>query len=133
MNADKLLIMVTWQPIAEAELRARMSQGEARMSPEQLRLWRAMRIEPEKWKQRPYGDQGNGFWVVGLIGRTVIWYNDIEEGFNRSEFAKYGTIKDYWRNDDELEVTVQYILNAMSQGSDLVKMTTDLPKGKLWR
>ena len=103
------------------------------MSPEQLRLWRAMRIEPEKWKQRPYGDQGNGFWVVGLIGRTVIWYNDIEEGFNRSEFAKYGTIKDYWRNDDELEVTVQYILNAMSQGSDLVKMTTDLPKGKLRR
>ena len=41
------------------------------------------------------------FWVVGLIGRTVIWYNDIEEGFNRSAF-------------------------------DLVKLTEQLPKGKVW-
>ena len=125
--------MVSWQPITERDLRARMRQGEARMTPEQLRLWKAIRIEPEKWLQHPYGDQGKGFWVVGLIGRTVIWYNDIEEGFNRSEYAIYGEIKDYWRNDDELEVTVQYILNAMSQGSDLVKMATDLPKGKVWR
>jgi len=53
------------------------------MTPEQLRLWKAIRIKPEKWLQPPYGDHGKGFWVVGLIGRTVTWYNDIEEGFNR--------------------------------------------------
>jgi hypothetical protein len=124
--------MVDWQPIAERDLRARISQGQARMTPAQLRLWEAIRIEPEKWAQHPYGDQGKGFWVVGLIGRTVIWYNDIEEGFNRSEFAVYGTIKDYWCNQDELEVTVQYILNALQQGADLVRLTSEVPKGKRW-
>lgn len=124
--------MVDWKPIAERALHARISQGKARMTQAQLRLWEAIRIEPEKWAQHPYGDQGKGFWVVGLIGRTVIWYNDIEEGFNRSEFAAYGTIKDYWCNQDELEVTVQYVLNALQQGPDLVRLAREVPKGKRW-
>ena len=102
---------VDWQPIA---------------------VWDAIRIEPEKWAQHPYGEQGKGFWVVGLIGRTVLWYNDIEEGFNRSEFAVHGTIKDYWCNQDELEVTVQYVLNALQQGPDLVRLARDVPKVKRW-
>ena len=54
------------------------------MSQEEMRLWEAIRIQPVKWQQDPYGIQGGGFWVVGIIGSTVIWYNDIEEGFNRS-------------------------------------------------
>lgn len=124
--------MVDWQPIEERDLRARISQGQARMTPAQLRLWEAIRIEPEKWAQHPYGDQGNGFWVVALIGRTVIWYNDIEEGFNRSVFESYGTIKDYWCNQDELEVTVQFVLNALQQGPDLLRLAGAVPRGKTW-
>ena len=124
--------MVDWGPIAERDLRARISQGQARMTPAQLRLWEAMRIEPEKWAQHPSGDQGKGFWVVGLIGRTVIWYNDIEEGFNRSVFEAYGMIKDYWCNQDELEVTVQFVLNALQQGPDLLRLARAVPQGKTW-
>ena len=114
--------MVEWQPIVETALRARVAQGEARMSPTLLRLWHAIRIEPEKWQQHPYGDAGAGFWVVALVGRTVIWYNDVEEGFNRSRYAVYGTIDDYWCNNDELEVTVQYLMNVLEQGADLVRL-----------
>lgn len=114
--------MLEWQPISEPELRARISQGQARMTPPQLRLWEAIRIEPEKWQQHPYGDQGNGFWAVALIGRTVLWYNDIENGFNRSRFTAYGTIDDYWCNPDELEVAVQYVQNALQHGSDLMRL-----------
>jgi hypothetical protein len=47
------------------------------MTDGQLRLWRAIEIDPAKWEQHPYGDQGGGFWVVAVIGRTAIWYNDI--------------------------------------------------------
>ncbi len=112
--------MLEWQPIAEKALRERVAQGEARMSSLQLRLWETIRIEPTKWKQQPYGDPGAGFWVVAIIGSTVIWYNDIEEGFNRSRYSSYGTIDDYWCNQDELELTVQYLMNAIEQGSDLV-------------
>jgi len=112
--------MLEWEPIAEEALRERVAQGEARMNSLQLRLWETIRIEPTKWKQQPYGDPGAGFWVVAIIGSTVIWYNDIEEGFNRSRYSSYGTIDDYWCNQDELELTVQYLMNAIELGSDLV-------------
>ena len=114
--------MVDWQPISESDLRARISQGEMRMTVPQRRLWNAIKIEPAKWQQDPYGRQGDGFWGVALIGRTVIWFNDIEDGFNRSRFTTYGTIDDYWCNHDELEVAVQYVLNALQHGSDLVRL-----------
>ena len=114
--------MIEWGPITKSALRARVAQGEARMNPSQRRLWEAVRIDPEKWQQHPYGDQGKGFWVVALVGRTVIWYNDIEEGFNRSRYSTYGTIDDYLCNQDELELTVQYVLNVLKQDADLVRM-----------
>lgn len=113
--------MVDWEPISEAALLDRISQGCARMPDAQRRLWDAIRIEPEKWQQHPYGDAGGGFWVVGLIGRTAIWYNDLEDGFNRSTYANYGVIDDYWRNDDELDITIQYLANALSLGHDLLR------------
>lgn len=94
--------MPDWQPISKEALLKRVSQGEARMTPAELRLWNAIRVEPLKWKQDPYGRQGEGFWVVALIGQTVIWYNDLEEGFNRSRYSTYGTIDDYWCNQDGL-------------------------------
>ena len=120
--------MPDWQAISEGALRGRLAQGESRMTPSQLRLWDAIRIEPEKWQQHPFGDDGNGFWVVGLIGRTVIWYNDIEEGFNRSRYRDYGEIEDYWRNEDELELTIEYLMNSLEQGTDLVRMRSGLAK-----
>lgn len=114
--------MVDWEPISEAELLARISQGYGRMTEAQQRLWSAIRIDPEKWQQHPYGDGGGGFWTVALIGRTAIWYNDLENGFNRSAYTTYGVIDDYWCNDDELDVTMQYLLNALTLGHDLLHL-----------
>lgn len=114
--------MVDWEPISEADLRKRIRQGVARMTPAQLRLWETIRIEPEKWQQHPYGAQGKGFWAVAVIGRTVVWYNDLEDGFNRSRYTEYGTIADYWCNQDELEVAVQYVQTALERGTDLLRV-----------
>ncbi len=114
--------MVNWEPIPEPALLARIGQGCARMSPANQRLWNAIRIAPEKWQQHPYGDAGGGFWAVGLIGPTVIWFNDIEDGFNRSVYSSYGLIDDYWCNHDELDVTVHYLSNAIGGGHDLSQM-----------
>jgi hypothetical protein len=55
---------------------------------------------------------------VALIGNNVIWYNDIEHGFNRSRFHKYGQIEGYWCNQDELEWTIQNLINEMKDGYD---------------
>ena len=81
------------------------------------------RVDPERGgAARVGGRRGPGLWVVAIVGRTVIWYNDIEEGFNRSRYSAYGTIDDYWCNQDELELTVQYLMNALDQGADLVRL-----------
>ena len=122
--------MIEWEPISEPALLARIAQCQARMSESEGRLWEAVRIRLEKWHQHPYGDQGGGFWVVGLIGTTVIWYNDIEEGFNRSGFSTFGTIDDYWCNHDELEITLQYLMNALNRGHDMVRLARKLREAK---
>lgn len=120
--------MIEWEPISEAALRIRIAQGKARMSSAQLRLWNLIRVEPAKWKQEPYGKNGGGFWAVGVIGKSVIWYNDLEDGFNRSSYSSFGTIDDYWCNQDELEVAIGFLLNALESGQDLVQLRHQVPK-----
>ena len=39
-------------------------------------------FEPAKWRQSLYGDEGGGFWAIAADGGRVLWFNDIEEGFN---------------------------------------------------
>jgi hypothetical protein len=112
--------MLTWAPISATDLQTRISRAQTRMTPVQQRLWSLIRIQPEKWQQDPYGEEGKGFWVVGLIGRTVLWFNDIEDGFNRSRYSTYGTIDDYWCNHDDLDVALQYVLTALESGYDLL-------------
>ena len=116
--------MVEWQPISKEALLERVAQGVARMLPAELHLWKMMRVDPVKWSQEPYGREGQGFWVVGLSGTSVVWYNDIEDGFNRSQYKVHGEIQDYWCNQDELQVTVRYLVNAIDHEADLVSMNT---------
>ena len=114
--------MVDWESITEAALMDRIAQGVSRMPPSHLRLWEAIRVDPQKWQLHPYGDAGGGFWVVAIVGQTVIWYNDVEEGFNRSRYSAYGEIEDYWCNEDELELTIDYLASTLERGPDLVRM-----------
>jgi hypothetical protein len=121
--------VVDWEPITEAALVDRIAQGVARMPRSHLHLWEAIRVDPQKWQHHPYGDPGGGFWVVAIVGQTVIWYNDIEEGFNRSQYSTYGEIEDYWCNQDELEITIDYLASTLERGPDLVRMRLKPPKG----
>lgn len=104
--------------MTEEKIWDEINAGWTRMSPRQQKLWNTIRIDPEKWAQHPWGDEGGGFWVVALIGRSVIWHNDIEEGFNLSRWSRYGEIDEYWCNQDELELTVQHILDMIDTGED---------------
>lgn len=103
-----------WQPISSDELKENINSACVRMDMEQKQIWEQIRITPEKWIQHPWGDLGGGFWVVAITGKNVIWYNDIEEGFNCSSYTTYGTIAEYWCNQDDLDVAVQQIINTPS-------------------
>ncbi len=107
---------MTWKPFTELDLWDEINASWCRMTPPQRILWERIRIEPVKWSEASYGDERGGFWVVGLIGNTVIWYNDIEEGFNRSSYTKHGVIDQYLCNDDELNWVVQWLLYELKSG-----------------
>lgn len=107
-----------WQPISEAAIWDKINDAYLRMNPIQGRLWDAIKITPEKWQQHPYGDVGGGFWVVAIIGRKVLWFNDIEDGFNLSVYSRFGQIDEYWCNQDELEWAVQGVADILESGSD---------------
>jgi hypothetical protein len=118
-------MMTAWQPISKAALLSRVVQGTARMTDRQRRLWHAVAIEPAKWEQHPFGNEGGGFWVVAIVGRSVVWYNDREEGFNRSSYSEFGRIDEYFCNHDELDVALQYLESVLQGGEDLVKILAD--------
>ena len=105
-----------WKPISEVDIWDELNKAGERMTPPQRKFWEGIRIDPEKWQQHPYGDLGGGFWAVGIIGRRVVWYNDIEEGFNHSKYANYGEISEYWCNQDHLEWAVQALMTRMDDG-----------------
>lgn len=108
--------MATWTPISEAELWDQVNRGWVKMTLEQRRCWELIQIDPIKWQQEPYGSEGGGFWVVAIYGQKVIWFNDIEEGFNRSSWTTMGILGEYWCNQDELQWTVQNVLNELKDG-----------------
>jgi hypothetical protein len=105
-----------WNPITLEELNSEISISESELRSEEYNLWKLIRISPEKWQESDYGDEGGGFWAVGLFGKQVIWYNDIEDGFNISDFSTYGTIDQYWCNQDELFHVIYRLYRTIQQG-----------------
>ena len=103
----------SWRPIALEELQAEIKQAELRMSVGEYLFWIAIRIDPEKWACSPYGDEGEGFWAVGIFGRRVLWYNDIEDGFNHSRYGEFGRIHSYMCEQSDLRDVIRSILDCL--------------------
>lgn len=95
-----------WEPISLNELEINILKGELELKGELLNFWNLIKIEPHKWQEKEFGEEGGGFWVVAIFGNEVIYYNDIEEGFNISPYETYGHIKEYWCNQSELNWTI---------------------------
>ena len=95
-----------WIFIILNELEINILKCELELKGELLNFWNLIKIEPQKWQEKEYGEEGGGFWVVAIFGNEVIYYNDIEEGFNVSPYEIYGHIKEYWCNQSELNWTI---------------------------
>ncbi len=58
-------------------------------------FWDLVKVKPSKWQLPPWGDEGDGFWVVALAGNIAIYYNDIEHGYNVSSYTEHGSLSEY--------------------------------------
>lgn len=108
-----------WTPFSEDELMTLIAEAVSVMEPQPRRLWDVIRVPPVKWALHPWGDCGGGFWIVGILGTQVVWYNDIEHGFNISRYDAPGLIADYWCNQDELQHTMHALLCQIETGQAL--------------
>lgn len=106
-----------WQAITEAEIQDLIIAAEAELDTRQKHVWDRIKITPQKWQQNPWGDEGGGFWAVALSGQSVVWYNDIEEGFNISTYSVPGYIEDYGCNQDGLALVVRLWVHRWEQGA----------------
>ncbi len=82
-------------PLSRGELDQLLAEGLADADDSVCAAWDCIKIPPERWRCSPWGDEGGGFWVVAVRGDTVIWFNDIEDGFNTSTFSERGVIAEY--------------------------------------
>lgn len=105
--------MEKWNPISLEKLSEDIQVAVTKMTKPEKRLWDLISIVPTKWIQHPWGDEGGGFWVVALWGNNCLYYNDIEEGYNTSEFKEYGTIEVYRCSQDELQWVFHRILEEI--------------------
>jgi hypothetical protein len=102
-----------WTPISLNELEEWILRGELRLSAEMLNFWNLIKIKPIKWQEPEYGNGLDGFWVVAIFGNNVIFYNDIEDGFNISQYKNFGQISEYACEQDELDWVVLRLFNRI--------------------
>lgn len=101
-----------WSPITLEELNNEIQESELKLNDELLFFWQKIKIKPEKWKVSNFENENEKFWVLAIEKTKVIWYNDIEEGFNISNYNKYGIINEYYCNQDELDVAVSILFKT---------------------
>jgi hypothetical protein len=100
----------------EATLSDLINTGRDRMTIAQRKLWDVISFDPEQWTHRSPSGNDRRIWIVALIGRSVISYNDVEAGFDRSNFIHYGEVAELGWGQADLEGAVQDILNELELG-----------------
>lgn len=101
-------VRLMWKPLSENKLTDMIEEAELFMNAGCRKFWDYIKVDPRKWSLSPWGDEGGGFWVVAVIGRTCIYYNDIEDGFNFSPYTTFGQIEEYGCNQSELLPTIEH-------------------------
>lgn len=64
-------VLVAWVPINLVDLKD-LIERDLSGCPDLRAFFDSVAIEPAKWKQSPWGDEGRGFWALGVRGSRVL-------------------------------------------------------------
>ena len=85
-----------WTPISENRLYELLDESSQLMTDELRQLWQLIHLRhAEIWQQRPWADEGCGFWVVATFSRSCIYFNDLSQSFALSHFDRWGNIMEF--------------------------------------
>ena len=102
------------QPCTEMQIWDEINSAVQRMSPEQGRMWESAKVIPQQWNAPDYGAGRLRFWAVAVMGQTVVWYDDMEDGFAVTEYLEFGAIAGSSSGDMSLERAIQELINRLS-------------------
>jgi predicted esterase YcpF (UPF0227 family) len=94
--------METWEPISAAELEDLLSQQLTDCEPELVAVFETYKVAPFRAPIDRYGREESVF-VVARKGDEVLYFEDVEDGFNFSPISPHGKILEHWCNQDELK------------------------------
>ena len=109
-NCGRIYIM-EWHSATLEEVKQIVRDDLAECDEEQLVAFERFAVEPYVAPILRYGEMENAV-VVARRGDEVIYWEDVEEGFNLSPLAPDGQILEHWCNQDEL----RFALNAWIGG-----------------
>jgi hypothetical protein len=90
-----------WRPATIGEVAAIVQEHLRRCDGEQRSMFERYSVEPYFAPIVRYG-QSDQVVVVARRGNEVMYWEDVEEGFNVSEVRADGQIAHHWCNQDEL-------------------------------
>ena len=114
---------------SEEKLWDRINEGWSRMSRDQKLLWEAIKIIPAEWELRGHGP----CWIVGLVGQNAVYFNHLEDGFNRSPWKTLGILETYQSMQWELNEAIANELDILRSGYNPGPRTTGPLPGKFER
>jgi hypothetical protein len=124
------------RPISRDELEALVREGLERADDEVVAAWATIQIEAQKWRCPAWEEAGREFWAVGVRNDNVVWYNDVEGGFNTSRMERWGIIGEYWCNQADFSEFLATLPEADASalwqaGSDLALPRELFGKGRI--
>ncbi len=100
-------------PITFNQLYDKIVLFEKEVTGELNSFWELIKIRPEKWLEPVYEKDGDGFWVVAICGKRIIWYNDFEDGFSASKYKEYKLLDEYGESRGELKSAVETLYDLI--------------------
>lgn len=101
-----------------SELYNEIQKSESDLEGELLNFWHLIKIIPIKWDQKDYSIDSS-FWVVAICGKRIIWYNDVEGGFNISEYTAFGTFDQFFCEQDEFSWSIVKLYALLKFGGSI--------------
>jgi len=100
--------MELWNPLTKSEILTELFLAEQYLDSTLEKFWNRIRISPVIWKCVDVIE--DHFWIVAKSDSYVIWYNDIEEGFNLSTFKTEGEIQQYSAYQHDLNAVLNRLI-----------------------
>ena len=89
-----------WTPINEEQMRDLLEEQLAACTPDRREIFERYRVPLYRAPLVRYGNKELVF-VVAVKDGEALYYEDVEDGFNRSPLSESGDVLEHWCNQDD--------------------------------